>query len=231
MTDRKLIAFDVDGTLTAYHGRLEEENRALLLRLSKKYRVLIVGAGDCARIFAQLGGLPLDILGNYGMEYAHGSEILRSDRVATDRAALLSAAEKLRARTGLTDFCGDSLFFHKTGLVTLPLPGTAADPAARLSADPTGEKRAALYPEVAAAFPGYSVFICGSSSFDVVPQPYDKFHALSRYCESRNIPLRAVLFCGDDYGAHGNDEPVLSAGVDFLRVDDPRALPGLLARL
>ena len=115
MTDRKLIAFDVDGTLTAYHGRLEEENRALLLRLSKKYRVLIVGAGDCARIFAQLGGLPLDILGNYGMEYAHGSEILRSDRVATDRAALLSAAEKLRARTGLTDFCGDSLFFHKTG--------------------------------------------------------------------------------------------------------------------
>ena len=32
------------------------------------------------------------------------------------------------------------------------------------------------------AFPQYTVFLGGSSSFDIVPRPYDKLYALERYC-------------------------------------------------
>ena len=64
----KLIAFDLDGTLTQHKTPLEAANRAVLERLSEKYRLLMVGAGGVRRIFNQLGGFPMDIIGNYGLQ-------------------------------------------------------------------------------------------------------------------------------------------------------------------
>ncbi len=40
----KLIAFDLDGTLTQHRTPLEEKNRSVLERLAKKYQLLMVGA-------------------------------------------------------------------------------------------------------------------------------------------------------------------------------------------
>ena len=47
----KLIAFDLDGTLTQHRTKLAPENKAVLDELSKKYKLLMVGAGTCERIF------------------------------------------------------------------------------------------------------------------------------------------------------------------------------------
>ena len=66
----KIIAFDLDGTLTQHRTPLDERNRAVLDKLSQKYRILMVGAGMCMRIFNQMGGYPIDILGNYGLQYS-----------------------------------------------------------------------------------------------------------------------------------------------------------------
>ena len=52
---KKLIAFDLDGTLTQHKTPLDEKNKSVLDRLGKKYRLLMVGAGQCARIFKQMG--------------------------------------------------------------------------------------------------------------------------------------------------------------------------------
>lgn len=49
----KLIAFDLDGTLTQHKSPLSDENRAVLLRLSKKYRLVMAGAGMCRRILSR----------------------------------------------------------------------------------------------------------------------------------------------------------------------------------
>ena len=65
-----IILFDLDGTLTQHKSPLEESARKTLDALSEKYKLLMVGAGRCERIFAQMGGYPIDIIGNYGMEYA-----------------------------------------------------------------------------------------------------------------------------------------------------------------
>ena len=66
----KLIAFDLDGTLTQHKSPLGEENRKVLEQLAKKYKLLMAGAGMCNRIFNQMGKFPIDVLGNYGMQYA-----------------------------------------------------------------------------------------------------------------------------------------------------------------
>ena len=71
----KLLAFDLDGTLTCHKTPLCEENRKALEALGKKYKLLMVGAGNCRRIFEQMGRFPIDIIGNYGMQYAEYNDI------------------------------------------------------------------------------------------------------------------------------------------------------------
>ena len=67
--DIKVIAMDLDGTLTQHRTPLSPEHRAILTALSKKYKLLMVGAGQVLRIFNQLEKYPIDIIGNYGMQY------------------------------------------------------------------------------------------------------------------------------------------------------------------
>ena len=66
--NKRLICFDLDGTLTHHRSGLEEENRLVLDKLSKKYKLIMVGAGGARRIYDQMGEYPIDIIGNYGMQ-------------------------------------------------------------------------------------------------------------------------------------------------------------------
>jgi hydroxymethylpyrimidine pyrophosphatase-like HAD family hydrolase len=52
---KKLICFDLDGTLTQHRSPLEKASKDLLDALSKKYKVIMVGAGGCERIYKQMG--------------------------------------------------------------------------------------------------------------------------------------------------------------------------------
>ena len=70
-TAKRLICFDLDGTLTQHKTPLGERNRAVLDRLGSKYKLLMVGAGNAPRIYNQMCRYPIDILGNYGMQEAH----------------------------------------------------------------------------------------------------------------------------------------------------------------
>ena len=222
----KLIAFDLDGTLTQHKTPLGPANRAVLERLSEKYRLLMVGAGGVRRIFNQLGGFPMDIIGNYGLQEgrydpAAGDIVLVRDvAVDCDRESVDRRMAALRRRFGYTDYAGENVEFHPSGCVTLPMLGTRAQAADKLAYDPDRSKRRAILPAVREAFPEYITFVGGSSSFDLAPRPYDKYFALSRYCQEHGISHAEAVYCGDDYGPGGNDESVARSDIRFVQVDD-----------
>jgi len=234
----RLVAFDLDGTLTQHKSPLSAEARAALDALGRRFGLLMVGAGDCLRIHRQMGGYPIDVLGNYGLQYAEhdpaapeGLRFVFDKRLPCDRESVSRRAAAFRAAHGLESFAGESVEFHDSGVVTLALLGTRAALADKLAYDPDRAKRRALYAEVCERFPDYNVFIGGSSSFDMAPKPFDKAHALAELCAARGIAREDVLYVGDDYGPGGNDECVHLAGFPFLPVDDYRDTPALLARL
>ena len=110
----KLVAFDLDGTLTQHRTPLGEKNRAVLERLAKKYRLLMVGAGACLRIFGQMEGFPIDVIGNYGMQVSRYNpetktlEILEDAHCEPDREHALRECAALREKYGYTRFTGDA---------------------------------------------------------------------------------------------------------------------------
>lgn len=226
MGKTRLIAFDLDGTLTQHKTPLAQPNLGVLDSLGEKYKLLMVGAGMCSRIFRQMNGYPIDIIGNYGMQFCtYNAETKALDKVfdmhaPCDRESVERRITALRERFGYTEYTGDNVEYHDSGCVTFPLLGTKADIAAKLAFDPDRSKRKPLYPAVRDAFPDYTVFIGGSSSFDFAPFPYNKYYALDKYCAEYGYSHDEVVYVGDDYGPGGNDEAVYISDFTFVRVDD-----------
>ncbi len=234
----QVIAMDLDGTLTQHKQPLAPLTRATLEALGKRYRLLMVGAGQVQRIFHQMEYFPIDIIGNYGMQYATynaqtGGLDMQRDEVITagDRGTIEARVTALREKYGYTEFAGDNVEYHPSGCLTFPLLGTKAAQADKLAFDPDRAKRRRIYAQVCAAFPEYCVFVGGSSSFDMAPRPYNKLYALDLYCREQGIAHENVLFIGDDYGTGGNDESVYLSDVPFLCVDDYTTFPALVQPL
>ena len=224
--EKKVFAFDLDGTLTEHRTWITDERLALLDGLKADgLRLLILGAGQARRIFTQLREYPIDIIGNYGLQYAlyrdetGDLDFVRDLTLPCDRESVSARIAAVREKTGYTEFAGDSVEFHPTGCVTFPLLGTKAAIADKLLFDPDREKRRAILSEVTEAFPEYSVFVGGSSSFDMAPKPYNKYYALCRFCEEEGYDTSEVVYFGDDYGKGGNDECVYLSDIDFVKVD------------
>ncbi len=231
----RVVAMDLDGTLTQHKEPLTPQNRAALDALARRYTLVMVGAGQAMRIFRQLQGYPIDVIGNYGMQYgryeAGGLRILRDEQLPCDREAVTQRIAALRSRFGFTEFAGESVEFHPSGCITFPILGTKACQPDKLAFDPDRSRRRAIYSQVVEAFPEYCVFVGGSSSFDMAPRPFNKYHALDLYCRERGLGHENVVYIGDDYGPGGNDEAVFQSDFACIPMEDYRRFPEKIAPL
>ena len=233
----KLVAMDLDGTLTQHRERLDDTHREALNKLSKKYKLIMVGAGQVGRIFNQMGRYPIDIIGNYGLQYATYNEktkemdIVRDESFPVNREDIEKKVTYLRQKHGFTSFRGDNVEYHTSGCITLPILGTNAIQEEKLAFDPDRKKRRAIYGEVVSMFDSYNVFVGGSSSFDMSPKPYNKYYALDLYCKENGIDHSEVVYIGDDYGEGGNDESVYLADFNYLKIDDYRDFEKIISPL
>ncbi len=228
--EKKLICFDLDGTLTQHKTQLTAANgRAVLDTLAKRYEIIMAGAGNCERIYKQMGEYPITILGNYGMaesSIVDGKfQIVREDKAQVDKKFFEKSCNYLRKKYGYTDFSGESLEYHESGMVTFGLLGTKAGKEAKLTFDPDKIKRRAMFPEVKEIFKDYSVFIGGTTSFDITPKQYNKLDAVLRYAAEHGYSFDQILFVGDDFADGGNDSQIRLGGMDYIRIDDYTRLP------
>ncbi|MBR4889680.1 MAG: phosphomannomutase [Clostridia bacterium] len=233
----KVIAMDLDGTLTQHKTPLSAKHRAILTRLSEKYKLLMVGAGQVMRIFNQMEQFPIDIIGNYGMQYAEYDRetgtmrVVRDDVMPCDRESVTAKIDAMREKYGFTQYAGETVEFHPSGCVTFPILGTKAKQEDKLAFDPDRRRRRAFYDDVVNTFGDYCVFVGGSSSFDMAPKPYNKYHALDLYCKEHGLAHSEVVYIGDDYGLGGNDESVYRSDFNYLTIDDYNDFPKVVKNL
>ena len=229
---KKLICFDLDATLTEHRMPLEPAARELLEKLSEKYDLVMSAAGNCPRVYKQMGGFPVPIVGNYGMQESAIVDgefrIIREDTCPADTAFIMKWCQYFREKYGYTSYSGDPVEFHASGMVTFGLMGTAPDKYEKLKFDPDKAKRRAMYPEVLEVFKDYAVYIGGSTSFDLTPRQYNKFDATLRYAHEHGYSLDDCLFVGDDLDDGGGDSHIRLYGMDYIRIYDYRKTPEML---
>ena len=178
------------------------------------------------RIFNQLEKFPVDIIGNYGLQYGEYQKetkdikILRDLSIECKRDEIEEKVTMLRQKYGYTEYTGDNVEYHPSGCVTFPILGTIAVSEQKLAFDPDRSRRRKIYDEVCQCFSEYCVFVGGSSSFDMAPKPYNKYYALDLYCKEKGYSHSEVVYIGDDYGPGGNDESVYKSDFNYLKIDN-----------
>lgn len=233
----KAIAMDLDGTLTQHKTQLSLEHRAILFQLAQKYKLLMVGAGQAMRIFNQLDHFPIDIIGNYGMQYGvynpetQSIDILKDLTAPCNKSLISEKINRLRVKYNFTEYAGETVEFHPSGCITFPILGTKAKQEDKLAFDPDRTKRRRIYEDVVQTFDDYVVFVGGSSSFDMAPKPYNKYYALDLYCKENGFTHDQVAYIGDDYGLGGNDESVYKSDFVYFTIDNYLDFPKVVEPL
>ena len=140
-------------------------------------------------------------------------------------ALTMAICAALRQKYGYTEYEGESVEFHPSGMMTFGLLGTKADKASKLAFDPDKRKRQAMFREVCDSFPQYAVFIGGTTSFDLAELKFNKYSAVMRYAREHGFTKDQVLFVGDDLGDGGNDSHIRLYGMDYIQITDYTKLP------
>lgn len=227
----KLVALDLDGTLTQHKSKLDAKCREVLTRLSGAYKLVMVCAGGCERVYQQMDKFPIDIIGFYGMELSTAIsgnlKIISKSKADSDKSEIAKMIGYLRDELGFTSYYGSGVEFHDSGIITFPLIGTDAPLNEKLAFDPDRSIRRRCYKHVCEAFSEYNVFVGGSSSFDFAPKPYCKLYALDEYLDKHSINKSEVIFFGDDYGFGGNDSDIYHSKIRFVTVDNYRDFPAI----
>ena len=230
---KRLIAFDLDGTLAESKQPLTTEMAATLAALLRVAEVAVISGGDWPQFERQVASrLPAETrLEGLWLMPATGTKLYRYRGAWKPvYAELFDDAEKACIRAAFDQALagappeakvwGEQLE-DRGSQFTFSGLGQQAPIDAKEKWDPDRAKRGALQAELQHLLPGLSIRLGGTTSIDVTRQGIDKAHALRRLATETAIPIAQMLFLGDALYPGGNDEPARATGVDAIQVRDP----------
>jgi phosphomannomutase len=245
---KKLIVFDLDGTLAESKSAIDEEMVKILNALIDVTKVAIMSGGDWPQfekqVLAKLEHTKqlknLSILPTCGTkfyEYKAGWKKLYSED--------FTAAEKKKIISSLNDAVDEQGFKpEKTwgeqiedrgSQITYSALGQEAPLDAKKGWDPGFAKRKKIQKALSVTIPEFSVNLGGTTSVDITKPGIDKAYGIKKLREILDIKKREMVFIGDAIFPGGNDYPAKEAGVTSICIKDPnetkRVVEGIIACL
>jgi phosphomannomutase len=232
---KKLIVFDLDGTLAGSKSPLDSEMSGLLHDLLLIVKVAVISGGDWPQFEKQLlSNLPHDErLANLSLLPTCGTKFYRYDSAAWKKiySEDLTAEERDKILSSLTkaiisaDFKTDKLrgeqIEDRGSQITFSALGQKAALEEKNKWDPDFSKRKKIKAILDTLIPEFSVRIGGSTSIDITKPGIDKAYGIRKLRDLLGISLKEMIYIGDALYVGGNDYPAKEAGVDCISVKDP----------
>lgn len=249
-TTLRVVAFDLDDTLTVSKSRIDQHMAGLLGDLLARLDVCIITGGRFEQIQAQVlqdlhapaGRLAhLHIMPTCGTRYYIWRNGAWHRRYAED----LTEDEKRRIVNVLEEGAKDLGFWEQNpwgeiiedrgSQITYSALGQRAPADAKREWDPGDSKKRKLRDYAAERLPDLEVRVGGTTSVDVTRNGIDKAYGIKRLMEQLNISPGESLFIGDRLEEGGNDYPVRALGVRLAEVtqwqDTARYVQDLLRQI
>jgi phosphomannomutase len=231
---KRLIVFDLDGTLAKSKSPLDAEMAKLLHALFEIANVAVISGGSWAQFEAQvLSNLAhderlkkLSLLPTCGTKFfaydGSWKELYSEDLSADDKKKILGALKKALGETGLEEkkTWGD-VIEDRGSQITFSALGQEAPLDAKAEWDPGFAKRRKIKAILDELIPEFSVRLGGTTSVDVTKLGIDKAYGIHKLRDILGISLEEMLFIGDALFVGGNDRPAMDAGVTSIQVRDP----------
>jgi phosphomannomutase len=245
---KKLIVFDLDGTLAESKASLDTEMASLLGALLSIMKVAVISGGDWPQFEKQLlANLPhaadlkylslLPTCGTKFYQYAGAWKKLYSEDFTSDeRGTIIRSLEEVLAVTGFSieKVWGETVE-DRGSQITFSALGQQAPLEQKKGWDPDFSKRNKIKAQLDKLIPEFSVRLGGTTSVDITKPGIDKAYGIRKLQDILAIAIQDMIFVGDALFPGGNDYPAQQAGVLSIRVRDPnetkRVIEAILACL
>jgi HAD superfamily hydrolase (TIGR01484 family) len=231
---KKLIVFDLDGTLAPSKSSLDPEISTLLHDLLGVIKVAVISGGAWPQFEMQLlANLPhddrlvnLSLLPTCGTKYfqyaGDWKELYSEDFTADEKEKIVSSLKKAveMAAFRVEKTWGEAIE-DRGSQITYSALGQQAPLEEKSKWDPEFEKRKKINSILDTLIPEFSVRMGGATSIDVTKPGIDKAYGLRKLRDILGISLSEMIYVGDALFVGGNDYPAKEAGVTCIQVRGP----------
>ena len=231
---KKLIVFDLDGTLAESKSPLDAEMATLLGVLLGIVKVAVISGGNWPQFEKQaLANLPhderlknLSLLPTCGTKfyrYAAGWKILYSeDFTAAEREKIIRSLKQVMVASGfVVHHIWGEVIEDRGSQITFSALGQQAPIEEKKKWDADFSKRRLMKSLLDNLIPEFSVRLGGTTSVDVTKPGIDKAYGIRKLRETLGIVIQEMIFVGDALFSGGNDYPVKEAGIVSIQFCDP----------
>lgn len=239
---RKVIAFDLDGTLAPSKSPLPDRMAKVLNELLDKYQVCVISGGKFEQFEKQLlGGLHADdkkleklhLMPTCGTRYyRHHSEtadwvlVYAEDFNEQQKKKIFSALEAAddhfdyRAKKTYGEIIedrGSQISWSAYGQDIVDVLGEEGVEL-KENWDSDNKKKLEMVEFLEPLLPEFEVRAGGTTTIDITQKGIDKAYGMQKLMEVLKISKEDIFFMGDKIFEGGNDYPVKVMGIDTLQV-------------
>lgn len=233
---KKLLAFDLDDTLTVSKSTISEKMAGILAEILNTYEVCIISGGKYELFQTQVISRldlteeklqKLHLMPTCGTRYyiydaeakdwvLQYAEDLTREEIDLTRRVLETSARHLGY---WPENPAGEVIEDRDSQVTYSALGQLATPEDKYVWDPDGKKRMEIRELAMKEMPNLEIRVAGATSIDVTRKGIDKAYGMQKLLEATGYSKEDILFFGDKLQEGGNDFPVRAFGIDSVEVE------------
>lgn len=231
---KKLIVFDLDGTLAESKSVLDAEISTLIGTLLGIVKVAVISGGNWPQFEQQLLSNLTDTeclnalsllptCGTKFYQYKSGWEkIYSEDFTAKETERIIASLKKAIDLSGFeAERVWGEVIEDRGSQITFSALGQQAPLEEKTRWDPDYAKRKKIKAILDLFIPEFSVRLGGTTSIDITKPGIDKAYGIRKLRDILDITIDEMIFIGDALFVGGNDYPVVEAGVVSIQVKGP----------
>jgi phosphomannomutase len=239
---RKVIAFDLDGTLAPSKSPLPDRMAKALDDLLEKYHVCVISGGKMGQfekqLLSNLKATPdrlerLHLMPTCGTRYYHYDAVTHSwqkvyaeDFTETEKKEIVEALQKAVDELGyaekktygeIIEDRGSQISWSALGQDVIDVLG---EEGLRMKEawDPDDKKKAEIRDRAAEMLPAFEVRSGGLTTIDITKPGIDKAYGMQKLMAMLELGKDDIFFIGDRMYEGGNDYPVKAFGIDCQEI-------------
>lgn len=242
--DKKIIIFDLDGTLAPSKSPVEEGMVLALSKLLVSKKVAVISGGSFDQFnkqflnnfskieanFENLYIMPTSGTSLYIYKKPVWSRVYTYEFTEMEKAEIFEAFKKVLTEVNLPE--PEKIFGKqiedRQSQITFSYFGQEAPFEIKKDWDPDGAKREAIIEKLEKEIPKFSIRLGGTTSIDINKQANGKAFGVKRLLEYIDLEKQEALFVGDKIVPGGNDYPAYEMGLDCINVADEQETLGLI---
>lgn len=235
---KKLIIFDLDGTLAESKSPITKKMSNVLKKLLQNYSVAIISGGAFPQFekqFLNNLSIPKNLLNKlylfptcatsfFKFKNKEWEEIYSEKLSIDDKQKILEAFKKTFNQVGFIipkKLLYGKIIEDRDTQITFSALGQDAPVDLKKQWDPTHVKRLAMIEILQNYLPEFEIRSGGSTSIDITKKGIDKAYGIFKIQELLKFSIGEMLFIGDAIFPGGNDFAVVSTGVESISTSGP----------